>query len=116
MGDISVGSELLGGEPEVDLVLGRVGSVRTVADVATNVNAEVTADGAGEGVLGVGGTEESAAASDGAEALPAHGDDRARGEVVNETLEEGLGLEVGVVAGGLLLRRLEHLHADELEA
>jgi hypothetical protein len=45
-----------------------------------------------------------------------HGDDRARGEVLNESLEERLLLEVIVVTGSLLLASGEHLHAHELVA
>lgn len=45
-------------EPESNLLLGVLDAVGTVADVAANVNGEVTTDGTGGGSQGVGGTEE----------------------------------------------------------
>ena len=45
----------------------------------------------------VGSTEHDAAGLDGIKTLPDHGNDGARGHVLNETREEGLALEVSVV-------------------
>lgn len=45
-------------EPESDLLLGVLDAVGAVADVAADINGEVTTDGAGEGGKGVGSTEE----------------------------------------------------------
>ena len=49
------------GEPEGDLLVGRLDGVRAVDDVAANLDAEVTADGAGGGLGGVGGTDDDTA-------------------------------------------------------
>ena len=54
------------------LVLGALDGVRTVADVAANVDAEVTTDGAGGRVGGVGGAQHNTASLDGVVALPHH--------------------------------------------
>ncbi len=62
-----------------------------------------TADGAGGGFGGLGGAEDDAASGDDAIALPNHGDDGARGHVLEEAWEEGLGHKVLVV---LLEQRL----------
>lgn len=45
-------------EPESNLLLGVLDGVRAVADVAADIDGEVTADGAGGGGKGVGGTED----------------------------------------------------------
>ena len=87
-----------------------------MADVASDIDGVVAADGAGEGVGGVGGAEENAAALDDAEALPAHGHDGAGAEVGAEAAVEALLGEVDVVLLGHLEGGGQHLEADELEA
>jgi len=108
--------DLLSLEPEVDLVLGTLSRVGAVADVAADVDGEVTTDGAGGRVSGVGGTEEDASRLDHVEALPDHGDDGARREVLDESGEEGLSLEVVVVLSGELGGGLDQLEGNELES
>lgn len=49
------------------------------------------------GLERVGRAEHSAASLDSVKSLPDHGDDRARGHVLNEGGEEGLALEVSIV-------------------
>jgi len=68
-------------EPESDLLLAVLDAVGAVADVAANVEGEVTTDGAGGGGEGVGGTEDGAAGLDGVTALPDHGADGAGAHV-----------------------------------
>lgn len=88
-----------------------------MADVAANGEAEVTADGTCDKVSeritryatrcartdgrleGVGGAEHNTASLDGVKSLPDHGDDGAGGHVLDQTGEEGLALEIGVVCG-----------------
>lgn len=53
-----VADELALLEPESNLLLGVLDGVGTVADVAADIDSEVTTDGAGGGGKGVGGTEE----------------------------------------------------------
>ena len=45
-----------------------------------------------------------------------HGDDGARAEVLDESREEGLSLEVVIVLSGELGRGLHELQGDKLEA
>lgn len=91
MGDGTVG------EPELDLGLGVLDAVGTVAKVTADVNAEVTTDGTGERGEGVSLTKELTASLNGLLAGPDHTNDRTGGHVGHETGEEGLGLEVLVV-------------------
>ena len=96
-------------------MLGALDGVRAVADVAADVDAEVTTDGAGGGVSGVGGAQHDAAGLDGVVALPDHGADRARVHVLDESGEELLAGEVGVVLLEVLLGGGAQLHGEQLE-
>ena len=69
--------DLGGSEPEADLLLGGLDGVGAVADVAANVDGEVTTDGTGGGGQGVGGTEDGTAGLDDVLTLPDHGADGA---------------------------------------
>lgn len=80
--------------------------------VPSDLNAEVAADGAGERVVGAGLAQELAARLDGVGALPDHADDRARGHVRDESREELLASQVGVV---LLKQLLGGLRSREEE-
>jgi hypothetical protein len=79
-------------------------------------NGVVTTDGARLGRKGVGGTEDDTASLDGVTALPDHGADGARGHVGNETGEERLAGEVGVVGLEVLLGGGDELDGSKLEA
>ena len=59
-----IADDLLGGEPVGDLVLGRIRSIRSMNYIATNINAEITTDGARERIIGIGGSDESATSLD----------------------------------------------------
>ena len=133
------------GEPQGNLVVGRLHRVRAVAHVAADIDAEVTADGAGKGILGVGGAQKSAAALDDISALPNHSHNGARGlwyknkqvnntgelrhpginngvqtlrtyHVLDEAREETLASQVSVVLLHELLARGLHLASHELVA
>ena len=103
-------------EPESNLLLGVLDGVGAVADVAADIDGEVATDGAGGRGGGVGGTEEDTAGLDGVTALPDHGADGAGGHVGNETGEERLAGEVGVVGLEVLLGGGDQLDGRELEA
>jgi hypothetical protein len=115
-----------------------------VADIATDVDGVVTADGAWGAVLGVCGTEDDAASLDGVTAFPDHGADGAGCHICglcmsvlvdggggrggdgkrglwerrtgDETGEEGLLVQVFVVLLEVLLGGCDELETDELEA
>ena len=113
---LPVGETLTVGEPEVDLLVGGLDSVGTVDDVSTDIDAEVTTDGAWGGLGGLGSTEHLAAGENGTITFPDHGADGAGGGVVDESSEEALAGEVSVVLLEVSLAWGAELHADELEA
>jgi len=85
-----------------------------MADVASDLNAEVTADGA-HGRLGRhGGAEHLAALEDNILSLPDHGADGSAGHVGNQTSEEALAGEVGVMLLHVLAPGRSELHCDKL--
>jgi hypothetical protein len=79
-------------------------------------NGKVTTDGARLGRKRVGGTEKDTAGLDGVTALPDHGADGAGSHVGDETGEEGLALQVGVVGLEVLLGSGHQLDGGQLEA
>jgi len=103
-------------EPEGNLLLCGLDAVGSVADVAANVDGEVTADGAWGAVLWVGGAKDDTAGLDGVTTLPDHGADWARGHVGDETGEERLGAQILVVLLEVLLGGGDELETNELEA
>lgn len=115
LGVVVVGHNTLG-EPERDLLLRGLNGVGAVAHVATDVDAQVAADRAGQGVSGVRRAEQHASALHNAEALPHHADDRAGREVLAQAAEELLARQVAVVLLRLLNGGLQQLQANELVA
>jgi hypothetical protein len=85
-----------------------------VADVAAKVDRKVAADASGFGSKRLGLSEHLAALLDDVLALPAHADDRSRGEELHKPREEGLFGKIGVVVLGHLLSRPNHLEANKL--
>ena len=104
------------GEPEADLVVGGFNGVRSVDDVTANIDAEVTSDGSGKGVLGSGGTEHNSSSGDGTGSFPDHSDNGSGAHVVNERREETPGLKIGVMLFHVVSSGRALLHGDELEA
>lgn len=98
------------------LLLRRGNRVRSVGAVGSSLESVVATDGAGDGVLGVGGAEHNAARLDGIESLPSHADNGAGKHVLDERREERLGREVLVVLLEVLLGRRGELEGNELEA
>ena len=103
-------------EPESNFSVGRFDCVRAVADVAANINAEVTTDGAWVGVKRLSGTEHFTASSYSVCTFPDHGADRASDHVINKTTEEALGGQVSVVLFHVRSSWCTKLHGDELES
>ena len=102
------------GEPEFDFLLGVLDRVGTVAHVSAHFDAEVTSDGAGETVLGVGGTQHHSALSNNIVARPDHADNRARGHVLNKAGEKGSAGQVRIVGLEVLSGGRNHLHGQQL--
>lgn len=64
-------------EPQSDLLVGGLNRVGSVDDVASDLNAEVTADGSRGGVGWIGGSKHDATGLDDIQALPDHWDNGA---------------------------------------
>ena len=110
------GNELLWGEPESDFVVGGLNGIRSVDDVSADIDAVVTTDGTGLRVEGLGGTKHFSSGKDGVVTFPNHSADGAGDHVFDESLEESLGGEIGVVLFHVFLSGLAELHGDELES
>ena len=87
-----------------------------MAEVATHVQAEVTSDGARGGVRGLGSAQELATLGKGVKALEHHRYNGTSQHEVDQTVEEGLALQVGVVLFKVLTRRSDHLKRFKLKA
>ena len=101
-------------EPQSDLLVGGLGRVGSVADVAANVDTEIASDGARGGFAGLSGSQQLSALRAGVLALPNHGEHGGSLHELNQTTEERLGGKIGVVSLEVGLRRLHKLHSDQL--
>lgn len=101
-------------EPKGDLLLGILNRVRSVADVATDLNAKITADSTGGRLKGVGSTEHLTSGGNGLLALPNHGNDGSAEHVIAKLGEEGLVHKVAVVSLEKLLAGHASLHGGQL--
>lgn len=101
-------------EPESDLLLGVLDAVGAVADVATDVDGVVAADGTWGGGEGVGGSEKDTAGLDGITTFPNHGADWSATHVLDESWEEWLGGEILVVLLEVLLAGSHQLDSGKL--
>ena len=76
-------NEFLRLEPETNLVVGRLDSIRSVADVTSNMDCEVTPDGAWLGVSWVCLSQHATTSLHCVETLPDHGANWAAGHVLH---------------------------------
>ena len=96
------------------LLVGGLNGIRSVADVSTNINAEVSSDGSWGGAQWVGLSEHGSSLLDDILSLPNHGDNGSASHVLDKTWEEGLGAEVSVVLLEQLFAGLDELQGDQL--
>jgi len=87
-----------------------------VADVASDINGEVSADGTWEGCEGVGGSEEGTTGLDSITTFPNHSADWSAAHIFDESWEEWLGGEILVVLLEVLLSWGYELDGSELVA
>jgi len=70
-------------EPEADLMVSGLNCVRTVDNVASNINAEISTDSARKRIRRLSGSEHDAAGSNGTVTLPDHGAHGSRDHVLD---------------------------------
>ncbi len=104
------------GEEIADFEGGGVGGVGAVRAIVADAGAEVVADGAGRGFLGVGGAHGVSPFQDGTFGFEDHGEDFAGAHEVGEFAEERAGFVDGVKAAGLFLAQTHRFDGDDLEA
>ena len=68
-----------------------------MADVSAGDDAEVTSDGSGVGLEGIGGTQKESASGNHTSAFPDHADDGARKHVLDEGWEETFVGEISIM-------------------
>merc|ERR1719318_1928795 len=78
-------------------MVGRLNGIGAMADVAPDMDGEVSPDGARKRSSGVGLTKHNTTSLHCVQTLPNHGADRAAGHVGDQTAEESLAGEVSVV-------------------
>ncbi len=103
-------------EPQGNLTLSILDGVRSVADVSSDIDGEITADGTRSGVRRLGSTKHDTSSFDGVLALPNHAANRAGQHVLDQTSEKSLGRQISVVSLEQLALRLVELQSLELES
>ncbi len=104
------------GEEVGDFEGGGVGSVGAVGAVGADAGAEIVADCAGSGFLGVGGSHGVAPFGDAGFGFENHRDDFAGGHEVGEFAKEGAGFVDGVEAAGFFFGEAHGFDGDDREA
>ena len=84
-------------------------------NVAANINAEVTANGAWLGGQWVGSSDDLSSGLHDVLSFPAHGADWSGADVLDETTEERLGGEIGIVSLSMSLERREKKRTEEMK-
>lgn len=109
-----VRDQLLGLEPERDLVLGCLRAIAPVDDVPSNNNSKVTPDGSWLRFRWVRGTDQLPPVLDNALSFPYHGKHGTGAEEVAQSIEERPFLEIMVVLLGELLGWNHQLDGNKL--
>jgi len=100
-------------EPQSKLLLGILNAVRSVNDVATNVNAVGSADASWVGSQWVGGSDDLSCLLNNILSLQSNGNNWTRGDVLDQRWEEWLGGEVRVVVLSQLLWHVHELQSSK---
>jgi len=87
-----------------------------VSAIVADAGAEIVADGAGRGFLGIGGAHGVAPLEDGASGFENHGEDFAGTHEVGELAEERALAMNGVEAAGFFLGETHGFDGDDFEA
>src|SRR5229473_7113186 len=108
-------NQLEAGEEIADFEGGGFGRVGAVGAIVADAGAEVAADGAGSGFLGVGGAHGVAPLEDGAFGFENQGEDFAGAHEVGELGEEGALAMDGVEAAGFFFGESHGFDGDDFE-
>src|SRR5712664_157790 len=109
-------NQLEAGEEVADFEGGGFGRVGTVGTIVADAGAEVAADSAGGGFLGVGGAHGVAPFEDGAFGFEDQGKDFAGAHEVGELGEEGALFVNGVEAAGFFFGEAHGFNGNDFEA
>ena len=104
------------GEPKGALLGRAVEGVRAMANVASELEAKVSANGAGQRGSGVGLTQNHSSDLDGVGAHPDHGTDRSAGKVFAQVVVKALAGQISVVLLCLVNSGLNQLQSHKLQA
>src|SRR5215831_2931388 len=108
--------QLRGAEEIANLAYRGIGCIRAMHHVLLDARGKVGADGAGRGLLRIGGAHDVAVARDGALAFQHLHEDRTRDHVAHQVLEERSLAMHGVEALRLVLRQVQHAGGDDRKA
>lgn len=103
-------------EPQGNLSVCTLDRVRTVGNVSANVNSIVSSDSSGSRLQGVGSTQDGSPLLDNVLSFPHSGQDGAGSHVLDETGEEGLGLQILIVLFEKVFRGSGELDGHQLES
>src|SRR6267143_4747161 len=109
-------NQLEAGEEVADFEGGGFRSVGAVGAIVADAGAEVVADSAGRGFLGIGGAHGVAPLEDGAFGFEDQGEDFAGAHEVGELVEEGALFVNSVEAAGLFFGEAHGFDRDDFEA
>lgn len=102
------------GEPVSDFLVGGFDRVTSVADVTSDLDAEISTDGSHGAIGGHGSTEHLASLNAGILSLPNHSNDGSRSHVFDQSGEELFSLKIFVVGFHVFLAGLRQLHGNQL--
>merc|ERR1712150_308807 len=103
------------GKPQCDLGLGAVNGITAVANIATDIDTQVTTNSARIGVGRVGGSQHEAASFHSSLSLPDHGEHWTHEHVLDQRREELLRRKVGVVLLKMGFGWRAQFHCHQLE-
>jgi hypothetical protein len=83
-----------------------------VANVSTDINAEISSDGSGGGSKRVGLSQHGSALFDGIFSFPDHGNNGSASHILDQTWEKGFFAEIGVVLFEVFLGGLNEFQGD----
>jgi len=103
-------------EPEGNLLLGILNTVRAMTNIPAHINTVVASDGTWGRCERVGGTEEDTTSLDGIATFPNHSANGSAAHILDESWEEWLGGEILVVLLKMLLAGSHELDSSKLVA